>query len=219
MPITDGRARTTPLAIAQAVRARIVSGHHKPGQQLVEDRLAKEFGVSRIPVREALRLLEAEGFVELVPYRGAFVATVDRESAEHTMEIRAGLEPIAARRAAFYRNDEDLEVLRDAQAQAERALTNRQFDLLPGLNSTFHGAVWTASRNGELKSLLEQLSFRIAWVYSMTAHRRAPASWAEHAQILKAVSDGDDRRAERLMRDHIAKADEAYRRYHSPDLR
>ncbi|HEY0249303.1 MAG TPA: GntR family transcriptional regulator [Gryllotalpicola sp.] len=212
-PITDGEARTTPLAIAQVLRARIIGGNYAPGEQLVEDRLAKHFGVSRIPVREALRMLEAEGFVELVPYRGAFVAEVDRDSADHTLEIRAGLEPIAARRAAIFRSEDDLEVLRDAQARGDHATAREQYELLPSLNSVFHSALWSASANNELKNLLDQLKFKIAWVYSLNVRKNAKESWQEHKRILDAVEAGDDIAAEQAMRDHIDAAIEIHRRY------
>ncbi|MFC4243821.1 GntR family transcriptional regulator [Gryllotalpicola reticulitermitis] len=212
-PINDGEARTTPLAIAQVLRARIIGGNYAPGEQLVEDRLAKHFGVSRIPVREALRMLEAEGFVDLVPYRGAFVAEVDRDAADHTLEIRAGLEPIAARRAAVYRTEENLDVLRDALSRGEHATEKQQFELLPSLNSVFHSELWSASANGELKNLLDQLNFKIAWVYSLNVRRNATESWQGHRRILDAVEAGDDLGAEAAMRTHIDNAIEVHRRY------
>ena len=86
--------------IADALRVRIMSGELKPGERLREDAVAEEYGVSRVPVREALRRLESEGFVSLTPYRGATVSQTSRQDSLELMQVRRALETMAARLAA-----------------------------------------------------------------------------------------------------------------------
>ena len=210
-PIVDGEAASRPLTVAKVLRARIVAGQYTEGERLVEDRLAKEFGVSRIPIREAFRILAAEGFLRLVPYRGAFIDSVDRQSAENVLEIRRALEPVAAYRAALNRDDDDIELLERLYADGMRAMERGNFEQLPSLNSKLHGVMWSASGNRELQTLLEQLGYKIAWVYSLTARRRAKSSWQEHLELLTAIKDGDQSLAKKLMVDHIDAAAEAQR--------
>jgi DNA-binding GntR family transcriptional regulator len=204
-------AKLTSQLLAEQLRREIVQGVYKPGQQLVEDRLAEQYGVSRIPVREALRLLGGQGFVGTRPYAGTFVAFLTKEDAADLLEIRGALEPLAASRAAVLRNAEHLRELREILAQGCGAVDAGQLDLLPGLNATFHGLLIDASANRTLKQIIVQLQDKIAWVYSAELPRRAADSWAEHRLILYAVEQGDADSARALMAAHIRSAEDAYR--------
>src|SRR5579871_4359753 len=93
------------MRLAEALREAMAAGRYKPGERLIEDRLAEEMGVSRIPVREALRVLSAEGWVDITPRRGATVAALSRAVALEMIEVRATLEGLNARLAARHRDD------------------------------------------------------------------------------------------------------------------
>lgn len=207
----DKPARMAPQALTHLLRDKIVSGYYPIGQQLVEDRLAKEYGVSRIPVREALRTLNAEGFIEVRPYRGAFVATLTAQAAADLLEIRGALEPIAARRAARNRSDEQVGQMGEILELGAEAAARGDLQVLPDLNTQFHNVIWTAACNAELLTILNQIRNKIAWVYSVKLRDRAIASWSEHTLILEAIGDRDDETAQIMMTAHIRAAESVYR--------
>ncbi|MEA2825932.1 MAG: hypothetical protein QOG43_371 [Actinomycetota bacterium] len=205
-----------PVSVTDAVRRAIVTGRYRPGARLTEDRLAVEYGVSRVPVREALRSLEAEGFVRIAPYLGTYVAELSDVEAEDLLEVRAAIEVLAARRAAARRTPEQLAELRRILAIAGPALDGGDYDRLVDLNGRFHLLVAHASGNSSLHQLVGQLRAKIEWVYAADVRDRAPASWLEHARILTALEGADAEEAARLTESHIHHARDAYARRHAP---
>jgi len=189
-----------------------VTGHFRPGERLTEDRLAELYGVSRVPVREALRTLESEGFVRIAAYSGTFVAELSDVEAEDLLEVRAAIEVLAARRAAERRTAPQLVQMRAVLAKARPALGAGDFDRLVDLNGRFHLLVAQASGNASIHQLLDQLRAKIEWVYAADVRQRAAASWREHEALLAAVDAGDADEAGRLTEDHIRNARAAYRR-------
>ncbi|MGH7482742.1 MAG: GntR family transcriptional regulator, partial [Longimicrobiales bacterium] len=133
--------------MADEIRAWILAGNIEPGDRLVEDELASKLGVSRMPVREALTLLESEGFVDLVPRRGASVALVSAEEAVELFEVRSMLEGRAARLTARQRRPESLASLKDLIAAGRRAVKAGDRDVMPELHQAFHVALAEASGN------------------------------------------------------------------------
>jgi len=206
-------APTPPTrALTDLVREAIVVGSYAPGERLTEERLAADFGVSRSPVREALRSLASEGFVRTGHYAGTFVAELGEHEVEDLLEIRRAIESLAARRAAERRTDEQLEVMADTIEEARKALVEEDFGALVALNSRFHAALAAASGNTILVPLLDQLRAKIAWVYAADVRGRANDSWDEHAQLLDAVRARDGDRAGAVALDHVANATAAHRR-------
>ena len=207
-----------PVSVTDAVRRAIVTGRFPPGERLTEDRLAALYGVSRVPVREALRALEGEGFVLIAPYSGTLVAELSDVEAEDLLEVRAAIEVLAARRAAERRTPEQLAQMGAVLATARPALAAGDFDRLVELNGHFHLLVAQASGNGSIHQLLQQLRAKIEWVYAADVRDRAGASWNEHAALVGAFTAGDADEAGRLTEDHIRNARAAYRRRtHTPD--
>jgi DNA-binding GntR family transcriptional regulator len=200
-----------PQLLAEQLRKAIISGTFRPGQQLVEDRLAEQYGTSRVPVREALRILEGEGYVLIRPYSGTFVDQLTEKDAEDLLEVRGALEPLAASRAATRRTPEQLVELREIMGLGTAAIEAGRLDLLPDLNARFHGVLIDASGNRSLKLVITQLQSKIDWVYSIGLPRRAADSWAEHRLILNAVEQSAVDSARALMAAHIHSAEEAYR--------
>lgn len=203
-----------PLAerIAAAVRSDIVAGRFLPGERLVESRLAADQGVSRIPVREALQRLESEGFVRIVPNRGAVVGYVSPTEALDLLEVRAAIELLVAQRAAERRTDQEVEQLRDVVDRGLALVAAGELDALPALNVRFHELMASAAGNTTASQLMEQLRHKIEWVYSVDLRNRAADSWQEHVELVDAIASGDRRLAGRLMRRHIDHAATAYRR-------
>jgi DNA-binding GntR family transcriptional regulator len=206
--------RLSPQGLASAIRERVIRGVYPPGHRLTEDDLAEQYGVSRIPVREALRLLEGEGFVRVKPYSGTFVAELTAQDAADLLEIRGVLEPLAASRAAEQRSAAHLDALRDILSEGNAALAaspSADLERLAELNTQFHTLLTEASGNVTLNQIIGTLRHKITWVYSVELPRRAADSWAEHRLIINALerSDGDSARA--LMVAHVRSAQAAYR--------
>lgn len=201
-----------PASVTDAIRRGIVTGRYPPGARITEDRLAEEYGVSRVPVREALLALEAEGFVRIAPYAGSFVAELTDDEAEDLLEVRAVVEVLSARRAAERRTASQLEGMRLLLDEADRARRQRDFDELVELNGRFHLLVASASGNRSLLVLVNQLRTKIEWVYAADVRDRALASWREHAELVAAIDARDGDAAARLTDCHIRNARAAYHR-------
>ncbi len=129
------------------LRRRIVDGDYAQGERLTETRLADDFGVSRNPVREALRVVEAEGFVQILPRRGAVVATLDETAVRDLFAVREQLETLAAGLAAERATPKDVARLRRLLDDASAATDGKDFDRVAELNSAFHRAVIEVSGN------------------------------------------------------------------------
>ncbi|HJU50729.1 MAG TPA: GntR family transcriptional regulator [Acidimicrobiia bacterium] len=206
-----GRAHL-PLSeqIADEIRAAILAGRYKPGERLMEEVLANEFGVSRNPVREALRQLSVAGFVDVVPRHGASVATLGVQSVRELFEVRSALEAVMARLASERITTAQLEILADLVAKGQRAVANEELDALPGLNTAFHNAIARAAGNSRLVALNETVRDTIQWVYARALRLRAIDSWKEHSELFEAIRARDATLAAHLALDHITRAETAY---------
>ncbi|CAM5708472.1 Transcriptional regulator OS=Streptomyces antimycoticus OX=68175 GN=SANT12839_069100 PE=4 SV=1 [Streptomyces antimycoticus] len=222
----QGGRRISAHAVCTAIRDDIVSGTYQPGSRLTEELLARRYGVSRVPVREALRTLESEGFVTTRRHAGACVAQPSEREAADLLDIRALLEPLGAARAAQRRAEAHLKVLRGlVRLGRERAQHGRLGELRP-LGDWFHETLAQASGSPSLAAMLVQLRRKTAWVYAAVpapqparpggARRPDPAaraveSWAEHGALVDAVARGDADRARALAAAHTERALAEYR--------
>jgi DNA-binding GntR family transcriptional regulator len=197
--------------VRDELRRLVITGDLAPGTRLVEEALAARLGVSRNPVREALQHLATEGFVEIVPRRGAFVAEITPRQAEDLFDVRSALEPLAARLAARRADDGDVQALREVLDAARRATDEREFDVLAACNTEFHQLVVQLSGNDYLALLVAPMARRVQWVFRTSAPTRAPHSWTEHEELLRAIADGDEEYAEAVARAHVAAARASYR--------
>jgi DNA-binding GntR family transcriptional regulator len=202
-----GALPSRTVAVLEAIKHAILVGELKPGRPLVETDLAAVLGVSKTPVREALKTLSGAGLVTMHPYKGAVVRTFDDEQARHIYDLRLLLEPEALGRAvtAGYDWNKAHDALDRADAcadQAERSLANRDF----------HHELYAGCRNPLLVRMLDDLRDQTALV-SAVAWRHDPAfppltpSWereaAEHRSVLNAAQDGHAQRAAGLLHAHI----------------
>ena len=163
----DGRhgRRISAQVVCTAIRDDIVGGFFPPGSRLTEELLAQRYGVSRVPVREALRTLESEGFVRTRRHAGASVAEPTEQEAADLLEIRGLLEPLGTARAAQRRTEAHLKVLRGLVRLGQERAVQGQLSDLPSLGGWFHETLAQASGSPTLAALLTQLRHKIAWVY------------------------------------------------------
>jgi DNA-binding GntR family transcriptional regulator len=196
--------------VLRELRRRIVDGEYAQGERLTEDRLALDFGVSRNPVREALRVVEAEGFVRILPRRGAVVATLDDTAVQDLFAVRERLETLAAGLAAERATERDVARLRALLDQASAATDADDFDRVAELNSALHMAVIEISGNRWLASVSTSMYHHVHWVFRVGAPQRAPHSWQEHIRLVDAIAAGDREAAIEAARAHVeAAADSA----------
>lgn len=191
------------------LRRRIVDGDYAQGERLTETRLADDFGVSRNPVREALRVVEAEGFVQILPRRGAVVATLDETAVRDLFAVREQLETLAAGLAAERATPKDVGRLRRLLEDASAATEAKDFDQVAELNSAFHRAVIEVSGNRWLLSMSTAMYHHVHWVFRVGAAQRAPHSWEEHIRLVDAIAAADPKAATTAAREHVEAAAKA----------
>jgi|DewCreStandDraft_5_1066085.scaffolds.fasta_scaffold00399_6 DNA-binding GntR family transcriptional regulator len=198
------------LALAK-LREAILSGYFKPGDRLIERELCEKMGISRTPIREAIRKLEQEGLVTTIPYKGPIVTVPTPEDVEEVFQVRAVLEGLAIRLLATRRDMQAIQAMRKAVEAGERALARGNLRGLVGANRAFHEAIRKGSGNKLLQSLLCNLHARIGLlrVQSLSLPGRPEESVEEHRQLLRAVEQGLADEGEALMRAHVARAREA----------
>lgn len=192
--------------VTAEIRAAILSGRLKPGERLKQERLAADLSVSRIPVREALRVLEAEGLVESFPGRGSVVATITVKDAADVLEVRGVLEGLAARLAATVASQDAVSRLRSLVARGQTATASNDQVAVSEAHTAFHLELARASANSYLFEELHALPAKTEWIFSTLLKVRGQISWTEHEAIAEAVAAGDPDLADRLTREHIAKA-------------
>ncbi|MFJ3631479.1 GntR family transcriptional regulator [Streptomyces sp. NPDC090112] len=198
-------------AVCTAIRDDIVSGVFAPGARLTEEVLARRYGVSRVPVREALRTLESEGFVTTRRHAGACVAEPTAQEAADLLELRVLLEPLAAARAARRRTDGHLKVLRGLVRLGQERARQGQGEDLRALGGWFHETLSQASASPGLIALLTQMRHKTAWMFVVDAPTRPTECWAEHGALVDAVARGDAERARSLAAVHAERAAGAHR--------
>lgn len=188
------------------LRQAILTGRLKGGERLVEGKLADELGVSRNPVREAIRVLASEGLVDVAARRGASVAVMSDQEARETIEVRALLEGQNARLAARRHDKELIKRIEAVLKKGTAAVAARHFDQLFQLNQQFHEALAAAGQNRVLGELLQKLRDRTATLFAPMSPSRQSRSWNEHAEILRAIIAGDERSAAALAAEHVMRA-------------
>jgi DNA-binding GntR family transcriptional regulator len=196
----------------------IVGGELPPGQHMVETDLARQLGVSRQPIREALHRMEAEGWVDLRPSQGAFVHVPTDSEVDELLDVRALLEAETARLAAAgsgpgpQTRPAQLARLREICREGEAAAEAGDFGSAVAANNAFHAEIAVMGGNATLAELADIVGRRVQWYYRMVAPERGHGSWAEHAEMIDAIEAGDPDRAQALARRHTERTREAYHR-------
>jgi DNA-binding GntR family transcriptional regulator len=187
------------------IRSAILTRRLVPGQALVEAELARAMGVSKTPVREALKVLSQTGLVTFVPYKGASVTTVDETFIRSVYEVRLLLEPEGVRRSVNQGSRQSLNAAADLLAQAKEAALADDRGTLSLLNRRLHAELYAECGNPILIDILENLRDRAALI-SVVGWEGSPTwqtEWQEHSAILKAALSGDGDQAADLLRRHL----------------
>ena len=194
-----------------AIRRGIVEGRYRPGERLIETRLADELSCSRTPIREALRMLDSDGLVETSPNRGATVRQLSTTDIRDLYEVRARLESLAAELAASRATPEQVQSLAAAESAFSRAVDAVNHRDLTSLrlilqrNDEFHRALLEAAHNERLRHALSKtvdhpMVFQAFRHYDAQAMQRSALF---HRLIIEAIRSGDSSRAGRLVHEHI----------------
>lgn len=197
------------LAVFDALRELIINREFQPGEHLGEAELAEQLGVSRQPVREAFQQLQAEGWVDLRPGQGAFVHSPSDKEVDDLLAVRTMLESQSAQLAALNRRDSDVEHLWQLWEQGVRAVESGHAEAMTGANAVFHSYVMNIAGNTVLTELGKLVDRRVRWHYQPLAQARSKDSWEEHAEVIRAIADGDSERAGRVMGAHTERTRQA----------
>lgn len=220
-PLENIGATHSPLTklVVDSIRDRILGGAYEPGERLVEAQLSTELGVSRMPVREALRVLAAEGIVSIEPRRGATVATYSAEQVRELVEVRATLEALNAKLAAKRRDPDHVRKLERILATGSRNSEKTELAKLNQDNNAFHEALAEGAANSTLREMVRSLRERTAVIFAPHSRKRAKQNWEEHAAILRAVVAGDAELAGLLAGRHVYSAAEPILQQQDAELR
>ena len=193
---------TKNVAVYEALRKDIIEGRLKPGQKIIMSEVAKEFGLSDIPVREAIRRLESEGYVHFTPHVGAIVSELDGDKIIELYLIRTELESLATRLAVPHVTSRDIDFLIKKNQEMELAIQAEKLEKLGALNKEFHLRIYRAAPYPTLTQLIEDLwekMERTQCVFSFVPER-AVESVEEHKKIIEALTAKDTKLAEQLVK-------------------
>lgn len=209
-PMEDNDLYSLRGRVFKKLRTDILSGKYKNNEELRENTIAKEYGVSRTPVREAIRQLELEGLVTTVPNKGAYVKSIKRKDVEDIYAIRSLLEGLCARWAAENITKEQLEGLEEILYMTRFHLEHEHFEQLYEYDGKFHEALYSACNSPILNHLLKDFHEYIQNVRkrALKDMERAVQCQEEHEAILEAIKLRDANRAAQLAGRHIQKAAE-----------
>ncbi|MGL4914601.1 MAG: GntR family transcriptional regulator [Romboutsia sp.] len=196
--------------VFENLREAILEGKLKPGQRLMEVQLAEQLGVSRTPVREAIRKLELEGLVIMLPRKGAYVANMSLKDILDVLEIRASLEGLAASLAAERISAEDIKKLENIAKEFEKSADSSDVEELLKKDVEFHECIFKATNNKRLHQLINSLweqvyRFRVTYI---SDYDSSVNIISEHKLILEAIKKGDTDMAKKYAREHIEKAEQ-----------
>lgn len=191
--------------VFHTLRKAIITGELPPGERLMETQLGEKLGVSRTPIREAIRKLELEGLVVMVPRKGAQVAQFTQKDIKDVLEVRASLEALAARLACERMDERSFLRLQLVITEYEYAAKEKDIETMINKDVEFHEIIFNATHNDKLVQMFGNLGeqvhrFRIAYLKNM---EQSMAVHREHTEILQALRDRDPERAAQLATTHI----------------
>lgn len=194
--------------VCNTLREAIRDGIFKSHERLMEIRLAEELGVSRTPIREAIRKLEQEGFVVMVPRRGAYVADISTKIVKDVFEIRIALEELAAGLAAANIHPDELVLLENLLRDIQKYVEAGDMKKLIEADVRFHEVLYGASRNERLVEILNNLREQMLRFRSFSAYLpgRLRNTWQEHRDLLDAIAAHDVEKAKAVAVNHLSTA-------------
>jgi DNA-binding GntR family transcriptional regulator len=195
--------------VFESLREAIIAGKLGPGERLMEIQMAEEMGVSRTPVREAIRKLELEGLVVMIPRKGAYVAGLSLKDIADVFEIRGALEGLAAELAAERITEEELEELERYLIKISEEIESGDLDKVVATDTDFHSLIYKASRNHRLSQIINNLREQIQRfrTTSLSYPGRMKIALEEHRKIVEAISMRDGELARKIAQEHIENAE------------
>lgn len=191
--------------VFNTLRDAILTGKLLPGERLMENQLADKLGVSRTPVREALRMLELENLVELVPRKGAQVLDMSEKDIVDILEVRSALEGLATSLACKKMKREDLQQLKTLEADFEQAISEKDVERFVEIDETFHDAIFASTENVKLIQMFRNLRIQL-YRYRM-AHAKQDSVMttivAHHRSIIRAIENRDAEEGSTIAHSHI----------------
>lgn len=194
--------------VGDAIRQAILDGTFSPGERLMEIQLADEMGVSRTPVREAIRRLEMEGFVVMIPRRGTYVADISIRDIAEIYEIRISLDILAAGLAAERITDEEIEELNRLLVEIAGHVKRGDMERIVEADTAFHDVLYKASRNKRLKNTINNLREQLTGIRgrSLSQPGRLAKTAEEHRVLVECIAARDVEGAQEAARVHIENA-------------
>ena len=191
--------------VFKTLREAILKGNLAPGERLMEIQLANQLGVSRTPIREAIRKLELEGLVIMIPRRGAEVARITEKDLKDVLEVRTSLEELAISLACERISDVSVEALKEALKNFEAAINGGDVTKIAESDVAFHDIIFAATDTARLIQIVNNLReqmyrYRLEYLKDYTTHDRL---YKEHEEIVAAIADRDKALARKLIVEHI----------------
>lgn len=190
--------------VSSALRKAILSRELQEGESITLDGISKKLGVSITPVREAFQILARDGLIKLRPNKGAVVLGINEKTIRDHYQTRALLE--AETVSLICRNKEDIEAIEQIYLQSEVALEEKNTSDYTYLNQAFHIAIWTASGNNKIKSILSEMWNGLSMGHKDTEESYAFVSTSEHKRILDALKEHNEKEAKERMYRHIIRS-------------
>ena len=191
--------------VFNTLRQAILRGELKPGERLMEIQLANKLGVSRTPIREAIRKLELEGLVLMIPRKGAEVAEITEKNMLDVLEVRRALEELAVKLACERITEEEIQELKDAADAFQKILSEKDITKIAEADEAFHDVIFKSTGNDRLIQLLNSLReqmYRYRLEY-LTREEYHPQLLEEHQQIIDRITRKDQSEAAELIDRHI----------------
>ncbi|MBQ9698379.1 MAG: GntR family transcriptional regulator [Acidaminococcaceae bacterium] len=195
--------------VCEHIREAIINGTFAPGERLMEIQMADEMGVSRTPVREAIRKLEMEGFVVMIPRRGTYVSNMSIKDINDVYEIRISLDTLAAGLAAERISDEELEELQRLLVKVGNAIEENDMAKVVEADIEFHDVLYKASRNERLRNIINNLREQITVIrgVSMRYPGRLKDTQEEHRRLVESIAARNVEKSQEIARIHLENAE------------
>ncbi len=191
--------------IAESIKAAIIKGKFKPGEKISEGELAESMGISRTPLREAFRKLENEGFIEIIPRKGAVVTEIDAQEVYDLYEIKSTLEGLAARLAAVNMQDKDLEKLEKVNEELKVLIDQNDLEAFYRAHTRFHEGFVKLSGNRKLNQIISNLNdhFKRFGIVSLTLPGQYESAIKQHEEIIQAFRKGNEKLVEERVKNNV----------------
>lgn len=204
---TNGVNEYLPLrdVVFRTLREAILKGELKPGERLMEIKLANKLGVSRTPIREAIRKLELEGLVIMIPRKGAEVADITEKSLQDVLEVRQSLEELSVRLACERITKDEIKKMRQAQKEFAEISQTGDITVIAEADVAFHDIIYQSTKNPKLVQLLNQFReqmYRYRVEYLKT-EGVLPQLIVEHENLMQAICSGKSDEAGKMICSHI----------------